>query len=152
MIQWQVLSFNDIDNQLLYQILKLRVDVFVVEQECAYPELDGNDYAEGVYHLVGISNQRVIAVARLLPAGITYPAISIGRVVVCPSARKHAMGHQLMAKAITECQRLWPNEPIEIGAQAHLQNFYRQHGFEPISDPYLEDGIPHIDMRRVLTA
>ncbi|OBT16737.1 GCN5 family acetyltransferase [Vibrio sp. UCD-FRSSP16_10] len=148
MINWQLLSFTEIDNHLLYKMLKLRVDVFVVEQECAYPELDDKDHAKGVRHLIGLKENEVVAVARLIPAGLSYPAVSIGRVVVSPLVRELKIGHQLMTKAVEGCQQLWPNQTIEIGAQAHLEAFYQQHGFEAFSKPYLEDGIPHIDMRR----
>ncbi|MFS1985344.1 GNAT family N-acetyltransferase [Vibrio breoganii] len=148
MIEWKLLSFGEIDNRLLYQVLKLRVDVFVVEQECAYPELDNKDLLDGVKHLIGFIDERVVAGARLIPAGLSYPATSIGRVVVCPSVRELKLGHSLMEKAVAECLYLWPNQAIEIGAQAHLEQFYKRHGFEAFSAPYLEDGIPHIDMRR----
>ncbi|CAM4197778.1 GNAT family N-acetyltransferase [Vibrio neonatus] len=148
MLDWQLLAFDEIDNHLLYQIIKLRVDVFVVEQDCAYPELDNKDHAQGVKHLIALQDHEVVAVARLIPAGISYPAVSIGRVVVSAAARKLNLGHQLMERAVAECQRLWPDQAIEIGAQAHLQAFYQRHGFEAFSKPYLEDGIPHIDMRR----
>ncbi|GAD78778.1 GNAT family N-acetyltransferase [Vibrio ezurae] len=148
MLNWQLLSFDEINNHLLYQMLKLRVDVFVVEQECAYPELDDKDHAPEVKHLVALQDNHLVALARLLPAGLSYPAVSIGRVVVSPSARKLNIGQQLMERAVAECQRLWPDQAIEIGAQAHLQAFYQRHGFEAFSEPYLEDGIPHIDMRK----
>jgi ElaA protein len=148
MIQWQTLSFDQINNQLLYKMIKLRIDVFVVEQECAYPELDNKDIAEGVYHLAGFIDGTLVAVSRLIPAGLSYTAPSIGRVAIANEWRDKKLGHELVAYAVKECERLWPNQSIEIGAQAHLKAFYGQHGFTPFSNTYLEDGIPHIDMRR----
>lgn len=148
MIQWHLVPFSQLSTTQLYQLLKLRVDVFVVEQNCPYPELDGNDILHGVHHLLGYKNDELVACTRLLPAGTTYDSISIGRVATKHNARGGGLGHQLMQKSIMYCQQLWPNEAIEIGAQEHLKPFYQQHGFVVTSDVYLEDGIPHVDMKR----
>ncbi|GAM76813.1 elaA protein [Vibrio ishigakensis] len=148
MLQWKTLKFEQLDPHLLYQMLKLRVDVFVVEQDCPYPELDNKDILEGVHHLIGFVDDEIVAVARLLPAGASYPSVSIGRVAVSEKWREKKLGHDLMKKAVSECEALWPQQDIEIGAQNHLRNFYSKHGFEAYSEVYLEDGIPHVDMRR----
>ncbi|CAM3821470.1 putative acyltransferase [Vibrio aerogenes CECT 7868] len=145
MITWQLLSFAQLTPIQLYQLLKLRVDVFVVEQNCPYPELDDKDHHPGVYHLLGYQNDQLIACARLLPKGLSYPSVSIGRVAILKSERG-GTGHRLMTQALTDCESLWPGETIEIGAQAHLAGFYGKHGFVPTSPMYLEDDIPHIDM------
>ncbi|EJK2113734.1 GNAT family N-acetyltransferase [Vibrio navarrensis] len=148
MIQWHLVPFSQLSTTQLYQLLKLRVDVFVVEQNCPYPELDGNDILHGVHHLLGYKNGELVACTRLLPAGTTYDSVSIGRVATKHNARGGGLGHQLMQKSIMYCQQLWPNEAIEIGAQEHLKPFYQQHGFVVTSEVYLEDGIPHVDMKR----
>lgn len=148
MIQWHLVPFSQLSTTQLYQLLKLRVDVFVVEQNCPYPELDGNDILHGVHHLLGYKNGELVACTRLLPAGTTYDSVSIGRVATKHNARGGGLGHQLMQKSIMHCQQLWPNEAIEIGAQEHLKPFYQQHGFVVTSEVYLEDGIPHVDMKR----
>ncbi|OLQ85397.1 GNAT family N-acetyltransferase [Vibrio panuliri] len=148
MINWMLVPFAQLTNHELYQLLKLRVDVFVVEQTCPYPELDDKDTFDGVYHLLGYQNDQLVACSRLLPKGVSYPSVSIGRVATLATARGNGLGHQLLDQAITECERLWPNEKIEIGAQQHLLAFYQQHGFKQTSTMYLEDGIPHIDMQR----
>ncbi|MGF1910133.1 GNAT family N-acetyltransferase [Vibrio kasasachensis] len=148
MINWKLISFPQLTNIELYQLLKLRVDVFVVEQTCPYPELDGNDTLDGVYHLLGYQGETLVACARLLQKGITYPCASIGRVATLKDARGGGLGHQLLKQAINECNKLWPKQNIEIGAQQHLKAFYQQHGFVQTTDMYLEDDIPHIDMLR----
>ncbi|EPI5810153.1 GNAT family N-acetyltransferase [Vibrio vulnificus] len=148
MVQWQLLPFTQLSNTQLYQLLKLRVDVFVVEQNCPYPELDGHDTKPGVYHLLGYQGEELVACSRLLPAGTTYRHASIGRVATLASARGNGLGHQLLTQALQCCDELWPNTVIDIGAQQHLEAFYQHHGFRAVSDMYLEDGIPHIDMRK----
>ncbi len=148
MLTWQCLSFSELTTHQLYELLKLRVDIFVVEQTCPYPELDGKDLLDGVFHLIGYDNDEIIASARLLPKEISYPSISIGRVVTKAEKRGSGLGHRLVEEALRQCQIKWPNEAIEIGAQEHLSEFYRRYGFEKTSDMYLEDGIPHIDMKR----
>ncbi|WP_428775246.1 GNAT family N-acetyltransferase [Vibrio sp.] len=148
MIQWQCLSFDQLSNQQLYDLLRLRVDVFVVEQTCPYPELDGHDHHPEVMHLLGYQAGQLVACARLLPPGITYPNASIGRIATHLDVRKQKLGHQLVNKALTVAEQQWPESDIEIGAQHHLVAFYQQHGFSITSEMYLEDGIPHIDMIR----
>lgn len=147
MIQWQKIPFSKLTTPQLYDLLRLRVDVFVVEQTCPYPELDGKDCVDGVYHLIGIKNNEMVACARLLPPGTSYDHVSIGRVATKESARGHGLGHQLLSEALLHCEELWPGETIDIGAQEHLTHFYQKHGFTVISDMYLEDDIPHVDMR-----
>jgi ElaA protein len=147
MISWLLLPFNKLSTVQLYELLKLRVDVFVVEQNCPYPELDDKDNLDGVHHLLGVRNGEIIACARLLPAGTTYENVSIGRVATKDTMRGNGLGHQLLSNALKQCENLWPGQTIDIGAQQHLVLFYQGHGFKPTSTMYLEDGIPHIDMR-----
>lgn len=147
MISWQRLPFSKLTTTQLYQLIKLRVDVFVVEQTCPYPELDDKDHQTGAHHLLGYYNDELVACARLLPAGISYPSVSIGRVATSINHRGNGLGHTLIQQALSDCETLWPRESIEIGAQEHLANFYKKHGFEQTSEMYLEDDIPHIDMK-----
>ncbi|KQW28594.1 acyltransferase [Rhizobium sp. Root274] len=129
----------------LYDMLKLRVDVFVVEQHCPYPELDGND--KDCLHLRLLQDGELLACARLWrPTREHHPRI--GRVAVSPNHRGKRLGEALMREAIAEVEKRHPGEPIEISAQSHLQKFYGSLGFEVISEEYLEDGIPHVDMIR----
>jgi ElaA protein len=129
----------------LYDMLKLRVDVFVVEQHCPYPELDGND--KDCLHLRLLDGEELMACARLWrPTPEHHPRI--GRVAVSPDHRGKRLGDALMREAIAEVGKLYPGEPIEISAQSHLQKFYGSLGFEVISEEYLEDDIPHVDMLR----
>lgn len=131
----------------LYAMLKLRVDVFVVEQKCPYPELDGND--ADCLHLRLLDENELLACARLWrPGADMLPRI--GRVAVSPNHRGKKLGEALMREAIIACEQEYPGEPIEISAQSHLQRFYGSLGFEPISEEYVEDGIPHVDMVRAV--
>ncbi|OBU43710.1 GCN5 family acetyltransferase [Photobacterium phosphoreum] len=147
MTTWQCLPFEQLTTHQLYDLLKLRSDVFGVEQNCVYPDLDDHDRADSVYHLLGYANNKLVAYLRLLAPGVTYDNVSIGRVVVAPSQRKHGLGHQLLRKGLAHAGVIWPQQLIEIGAQQYLVDFYRSHGFTQTSDMYLEDGIPHVDMQ-----
>ncbi|RDV25428.1 GNAT family N-acetyltransferase [Alteromonas aestuariivivens] len=146
MISWQLLQFSELSTEQLYTIMQLRVNVFVVEQNCPYPELDDKDSKTGVYHLLGYQNNELVAYARLLAPGISYPSVSIGRVATRQSSRGTGLGHELIRQALHHCDSIWPGQSIEIGAQAYLEDFYAQYGFVRRSENYLEDGIPHLDM------
>ncbi|RCW28680.1 ElaA protein [Ciceribacter lividus] len=140
-----VRRLDELSAAQLYELLKLRVDIFVVEQACAYPELDGND--ADCLHLRLIDGGGLIACARLWrPTPTHLPRI--GRVAVSPAHRGKRLGEALMREAISACEKAYPGEAIEISAQSHLQKFYGGFGFTPISGEYLEDGIPHVDMVR----
>lgn len=141
-----VLAFEQMSNTQLYAVLKLRCDVFVVEQECVYPDLDDKDTLSGVKHLLCYEQDELIAYARLLPPTVSYPSASIGRVVVSAKHRGEGLARQLMSESINHTFALFQTENIEIGAQAYLQSFYESLGFVPSSDLYDEDGIMHIDM------
>jgi ElaA protein len=147
-IEFRVASFADLNTRILYDLLKLRVDVFVVEQECAYPELDGRDLEPGTRHLWLAENGAPIAYLRLLtdPGGVDEPGgiARIGRVVVAPSARGGGHAGRLM----TEALEIVGHRPCVLEAQAHLADLYRRYGFTPTGPEYVEDGIPHLPMRR----
>ncbi len=130
----------------LYALLKMRVDVFVVEQNCPYPELDGKD--GDALHLRLLQDGDLIAAARIFaPADKDAPA-KIGRVVVSPDHRGKRLGDAVMREAISLCEERHPQTPIYLSAQSHLSRFYGSFGFETTSEEYLEDGIPHVDMIR----
>nr|WP_314093862.1 GNAT family N-acetyltransferase [uncultured Shinella sp.] len=129
----------------LYALLTLRVSVFVVEQACAYPELDGKDI--DALHLRLLIGGETAAYARLLPAE-NGAAPRIGRVLVAPGHRGKGLGETIMREAIRACEEHFPGAAIELSAQSYLERFYKALGFTPISAEYVEDGIPHIDMVR----
>lgn len=146
-MKWSNLSFSELSVDQLYDLMKLRVDVFVVEQNCPYNELDEKDRDKHTRHLLAYNeNTEIIAYARILAPGVSYPEASIGRVVIAQQARGLGLAHSLMIKAIEVLSTYWPKHNIQIGAQQHLQGFYQQQGFEIASEMYLEDGIPHLDM------
>jgi len=128
----------------LYAMLKLRVDIFVVEQNCAYPELDGKDLE--ALHLRVLEGGELAAYLRVLPPVGDGPA-RIGRVIVAPSHRGRKLGEKIMQEAIARCRAQFPDRDIALSAQSHLRAFYGSFGFVPVSEEYVEDGIPHIDMR-----
>ena len=143
-MQWEIKSFDQLSLQELYTILTLRTNVFVVEQACPYPDLDGKD--PNCLHLLGTINGELVAYLRILPAGLRYDEVSIGRVVVKPSHRGKGLGRLMMEQAIHCITNEWKESQIKIGAQAYLEKFYQSLGFEPVSEVYLEDDIPHLDM------
>ncbi len=141
-------SLDELSARELYDLLRMRVDVFVVEQNCPYPELDGKDV--DALHLRLMENGELLASTRLLkPYGAEHPT-KIGRVVVSPAHRGKRLGDAVMAESIAACERFFPENPIALSAQAHLCRFYESFGFVKTSEEYLEDGIPHIDMVRPL--
>jgi ElaA protein len=145
-MHWLCLKFSELSTTQLYQLLKLRVDVFVVEQNCPYPELDDKDHQDGVYHLLGYQDEQLVACARLLAPGISYPQVSLGRIANAQKYRKHGLGKKLLNTALAQCERLWPQQDIQIGAQLYLISFYENFNFKRHSQDYLEDDIPHLDM------
>jgi len=149
-VSWEVKSFLQLAPLELYQILQLRIEVFMLEQNCLYPECDDKDLP--AYHLFASTAGKVVAYARLLPQNISYPELSIGRVVVHASYRKDGLGKELMERAIQFWAQHAPGESIRISAQLYLQRFYEDQGFTRVSEEYLEDGIPHIEMLRKVDA
>ena len=144
MPDWICKSFEELTTEELYAVLKLRNEVFVVEQNCVYQDADGKD--ESCFHLLGYVDNNLVAYARLVPAKAAFQEISIGRVVTSPAYRKVGAGRQLMHKAIEKCYELFGKQPIRIGAQLYLKKFYESFGFVQKSEMYLEDDIPHIEM------
>lgn len=145
-ITWRLKSFGKLTTSELYDLLALRAEVFVVEQDCVYLDTDGKD--KKAWHVLGHKNGKLVAYARIFAPGDYFDECSIGRVVVAHSARWRGVGHELMRSAIAAIGRIFGDVAITISAQRHLEKFYRAHGFETVSAPYLEDGIPHVRMRR----
>jgi len=144
-IQYSIAFWQQLTKDELYAILRLRQEVFVVEQVCPYLDADGKDQES--HHVMATEGDRLIGYSRLLPIGISYSTYaSIGRVILDPSQRGTGRGYELMKFSIKNCQDLWPNTPIKISAQQHLQKFYAQCGFTQVGQSYLEDDIPHIGM------
>lgn len=145
-IEWQDLAFDDMTTAQLYAVLRLRSEVFVVEQACIFQDPDGADFQ--AVHVLGCVRDEVVTYARCFQAGIKFHESSIGRVLTRASERGRGTGHAVMEKSIACLFHRWGPQPIRIGAQAHLKDFYRQHGFEDSGIAYCEDGIDHIEMLR----
>ncbi|MCF6213314.1 MAG: GNAT family N-acetyltransferase [Flavobacteriaceae bacterium] len=143
---WLLKKFNELTTTELYAILKLRSEIFVVEQNCAYQDLDNKD--QKALHLFTEKKGKIAAYTRLFKPGDYYKEAAIGRVLITTSQRGVGLGHKLIEKSILELKRIYGNNPIKIGAQTHLKSFYEAHGFIQSSEEYLEDGIPHIYMIR----
>lgn len=139
-------SFDELTNHELYNMLRLRSDIFVVEQNCAYLDLDNKDQKS--FHLLYYVDNELAGVTRLLPAGLSYDEISIGRVVIARSHRGLGLGRKLMEASLEGCEEKFGKAPIRISAQYHLSKFYQSLGFIEQGKVYDEDGIPHIEMLR----
>jgi ElaA protein len=145
-LKWQCLTFHSLTPSQLYTVLQLRSQVFVVEQACIYQDLD--DLDQDSMHLIGFLDEQLVCYARLVPPGVKYEEPAIGRITSHPSVRRSGYGRAVVGRAIEICQDIWPAEGIRISAQQRLENFYKEFGFKSVSAPYLEDGLPHIEMIR----
>ncbi len=143
-ILFQVKSFNELSLSELYKVLRLRAEVFVVEQDCVYQDIDNKD--QKALHVIGYKNNNIIAYTRIFDAGDYFEKASIGRVVVSETERKYGYGHNLIKQSIVAIKDQYSKEEIKISAQCYLKNFYEKHNFKQIGEEYLEDGIPHIAM------
>lgn len=147
MIHFITKTFQELTNTELYQVLKLRSEVFVVEQNCVFLDMDDKD--EASYHVLGYYKNTIVAYTRLVPKDVIYKTVSIGRVVTHPSVRKLGFGKLLMEYSISEARAKLNTHEIEIGAQLYLNTFYSNLGFIQEGSMYLEDDIEHIKMRLV---
>lgn len=145
---WHCLRFSELSLQQLYAILQARSRVFVLEQNCPYLDADGLD--ETCFHLFATlklnGKEEIAAYCRLLPAGVGFTEVSIGRVISLPIARGTGLGKELLKRALELCQVHFPDQAIRIGAQHYLEKFYQSFGFVTDSEIYMEDGIPHVEM------
>lgn len=143
---WRIAGLNDMSARQAHDLFALRQAVFVVEQACVFPEIDGRDPL--ARHLTGWRGADLVACARLLPAGAKMAARSIGRIATAPGVRGSGLGREIVARALAQYLEEDRAAPIEVSAQAHLERFYASFGFRPFGAPYDEDGIAHVDMRR----
>lgn len=142
----RVKAFHELNVYELYEVLKLRSEVFVVEQNCVFQDMDDKD--QKCFHLMVYQEGQLVGYSRLVPAGVSYAEISIGRVITAASVRGTGLGKRLMQLAIQHCQQLLGSGPIRIGAQTYALGFYASLGFVAEGEPYDEDGIEHIEMVR----
>ncbi|WP_285419219.1 GNAT family N-acetyltransferase [Pseudomonas sp. efr-133-TYG-5] len=147
-IEWVCKHHSDLGKEQLYAILKLRSEVFVVEQRCAYLDPDGQDLDGDTCHLMGWDGDQLVAYLRLLDPQSQGGDVVIGRVLTAPAGRGKGLGHAMMEQALKQAEKHWPQVPIYLSAQAHLQGYYGRYGFVVAGEEYLEDDIPHIGMRR----
>lgn len=145
-LEWKIRRFETLTTVELYNILQLRSEVFVVEQNCIYQDIDCKD--QKALHLIGDDNGQIVAYARLFKRNDYFEEASIGRVVVKPTYREKKIGHILMREAIYFMKHQLGETKITISAQLYLKGFYESHGFIQTSEMYLEDDIPHIEMKR----
>mgnify|MGYP000035328273 FL=1 len=141
-----VKSFSELNTTELYSILQLRSEVFVVEQDCVYQDIDFKD--QKALHVLGYKNDVLIAYTRIFKPGDYFDNSSIGRVLVKETERKFNYGHQIMKASLKAIKEYYKVDKITISAQKYLKKFYESHGFYQVNDEYLEDGIPHIRMDR----
>ena len=137
-------AFNELTVHQLYEILKLRSAIFVLEQQCLYQDMDDKD--KYCHHLMIFEDNQLAAYTRLVPAGISFSEVSIGRVITNPAYRGRGLARKLMQQSVEACYDLFGKQPIRIGAQLYLKDFYSSLGFIQQGEMYLEDDIPHIEM------
>ena len=145
-IEFKIKRFNELSLQELYNLLQLRSEVFVVEQNCVYQDIDGKD--SKAIHVIGFYNGEIVAYTRIFDKGFYFDEASIGRVVVRPKYRDKKWGFQLMEVSISAVKEYFQETKITISAQQYLTKFYQSLGFVQTSEMYLEDDIPHIQMKR----
>jgi ElaA protein len=146
-LRWAWYRWTEMTPDVLYAALRLRSAIFVVEQDCVFPDMDGRDPA--CEHLCGWDDAgNLLAYLRLVPPGVRTPEVSLGRVVVAASARGRGLGRAVMREGLKGCGARFPGAPVKVSAQQHLEKFYNGLGFRTMSAPYDEDGILHVDMVR----
>lgn len=144
-MNWTLKSFNELSLSEFHDIIQLRLDIFVVEQDCPYLDLDGKDQI--AYHFFGRTGDgKTVAYTRLFGPDQYYKEAAIGRVVVHKDYRKDGLGYELMSKSIHQIEKIYNTKTIKIGAQQYLIKFYESLGFVSTEDFYMEDGIPHVHM------
>jgi ElaA protein len=146
-VRWTVQRFDEIPSRHFYSILAARVAVFVVEQDCPYQDIDGQDF-NALHVTARDGDDGVLAYARILPPSTRFPEPSIGRVLTTMPARGTGLGRALMKKCLAVTEDVFPGQPLRISAQQYLEAFYCSLGFETVHGPYPEDGIPHLEMLR----
>lgn len=145
-MDWQFARFDDLSPHALYAMLQARQDVFVLEQQCLFADLDNAD--KDAHHLLGWRDGRLVVYLRIFAPGLKHDDVAIGRVLSTREVRRTGAGRDLMGEGIRRAESLYPGVRIRIGAQLYLEKFYESFGFTTVSEPYDEDGIPHVEMRR----
>ncbi len=145
-LNWTLKKFEELTNNELYELLRLRSEVFVVEQKSLFADMDNKD--QKCLHLLGCEDGHILAYSRIVPEGLSYEFPSIGRIVVAPAGRGSGLGQELMQVSIDALEDLYGKTTIRIGAQVYLREFYSSFSFRQTSDVYNEDGIDHIEMTR----
>lgn len=142
----KIAIFEELSLKELYKVLQLRSEVFVVEQNCVYQDIDGKD--EKALHVLGYEGELLVAYTRIFPPGVYFTEAAIGRVVVKEESRKNSFGHEILEASIRAIKEHYQTQKIKLSAQIYLTKFYESHGFDQVGEAYLEDGIPHIAMLR----
>ncbi|WP_054768241.1 GNAT family N-acetyltransferase [Lysinibacillus parviboronicapiens] len=143
-MSWKIQTYNELTTEELYKIIQLRVNVFVVEQQTCYEDLDNHD--QNSIHISYVKNGELFAYARLLPPGEKFDMTSIGRVITKQDVRGTGLGKEMIQLAINTIEKEWPGSEIFIQAQEYLKDFYGSFGFKQVSEPYIYDSLPHLDM------
>jgi len=143
-LRWTWYRWDELTPDVLYALLRLRSAIFVVEQNCVFPEMDGRD--PQCEHLCGWNGGGLAAYLRLVPPGVRTPEVALGRVVVAKAARGTGLGRAIMREGLARCAQRYPGQRVKVSAQRHLEAFYQNLGFTTDGAPYDEDGIPHVDM------
>ncbi|NRB69084.1 MAG: GNAT family N-acetyltransferase [Vibrio sp.] len=161
MLEWRVKTFSELSVYELYECLRLRVDVFIVEQQAPYSDLDGKDVDPETRHVMGFDGDKLVAYSRLMAQGLGYPPevqqfieakdkdVCIGRVIIAKSHRGKGIGHDLMALSFSTIREIYPQDSIFISSQQHLRDYYGAHGFKVFTDRYYEDGCTMLGLRFV---
>ncbi|PRC92391.1 GNAT family N-acetyltransferase [Solimicrobium silvestre] len=150
-IKWQCASFNELTGAQIYAILQARSEVFIMEQNCVYQDMDGLDLS--TLHVIGwAEDEKVAAYLRIVAPNIKFPEPSIGRVISTSAFRGSGIGRQLITEGLKQLEAHYPSQAVRISAQAYLQEFYKSFGFVAVSEEYLEDDIPHIEMLRPVSS
>lgn len=144
MLKISIKTFAELSTKELYAILQLRAEVFVVEQNCVYQDIDGKD--PKALHIIGFKNDKIVAYCRIFKPGDYFEKASIGRVVVVKNERKFGYGHVIFQHSVDAVKEYFNETSIKISAQLYLKKFYESHGFHQVGEGYLEDDIPHIAM------
>lgn len=147
MLDIQTKTFNQLNTEELYDLLQLRSEVFVVEQDCVYQDIDGKD--QKALHTVGYKDEKLVAYTRIFKPGDYFEEASIGRVLVKENQREYGFGYDIMNASIEAIKKHFKTSEIRISAQTYLKRFYNNLGFKEVGEEYLEDGIPHINMLKI---
>ncbi len=143
-INWEFNDFSELTLESLYDIMRLRQEVFILEQNCPYLDADGKDIKS--YHLLGYLNSELVAYLRIVKPGISFDELSFGRILTSKKIRGNGVGKLLMEEGIKQSKIIYGNFPNRISAQKYLKKFYNKFGFKETGKEYLEDGIPHVEM------